>query len=684
MSVHTRAPTHLRNVSGPDRPKSVDPSLYIGSRHPLPSNSSSAFGHLRNFSGSSPGNSGFAMSSTPPQSQGQAKARWIPRSKTPAPEPTHTRARSGTGSSSTSSGFFASLQKTINGKDDKSSRERESKEKEKEKGAIVEHEVAAPGRHRKSISTSHATAGMSISRPGTGFKERDNSRDASPSDDDYKARIHQETVQRFRTLKHEAEAQLLTKLRELSSSRNGFRESQKADDKAQRLRREHDRSMLELQRAMAEEEEVRIKEERRRRKMNKSYGQLAIKPAASSTPDAVEDEEEWLWRPEDKDSGYVIVENERGHVRRGSREEAALNRELIRREQQAIWDAARKRSNSGASPPKPNSASQSQSQQALDPRKVRWATNSPVQGRSMSPAVNVPLPSAAPAPTMHERWLPSVQDYAADMREQTKHPSHQRSAPRPIPMRSSSGMGFHAHPNAHAHESGTPESNGSYGSWRDWRASTMFPNGNGSGSFGGGKDDINTNNGNASSLAAKLAMSGGRRAFTPAPTSSASAAAARHVSINAPPVPSIPPIPAIPRKRTLSFTPAAPSTTSSSSSNSQPAVLVAPALMRTSTPLQRSSTPVSSASAAASSASKIRQIVDDREPEQDTIAITFDDASANASNTGSTGSRWKGKAKAAPLAPMDMRSGNATCIGIYQPIVEDVCARMKRELAIAT
>ena len=44
----------------------------------------------------------------------------------------------------------------------------------------------------------------------------------------------------------------------------------------------------------------------------------------------------------------------------------------------------------------------------------------------------------------------------------------------------------------------------------------------------------------------------------------------------------------------------------------------------------------------------------------------------------------KGKGKAAPLAPMDIRPGGASCIGIYQPIVEDVCARVKRELAIAT
>ena len=665
-------------------------------------------GHMRNGSGSSPGGSGsgsgFAMSSTPPQTHPQGMARWIPRSKTPGPAPTHSRARSGTGSSTTSSGFFASLQKGISGKEDKGSRERESREREKERGTMTDNEGSAPGRQHRSISTSYGLAGSlsmsngnmngsgTVSRPGNGYKEREKDRDgerdrdrsgSNSPDDAYKARIHQETIQRFRTLKQEAEAQYLAKLRELTSSRNGFRESHKADEKASKLRREHELAMAKLQQAMEEEEAVRLKEEKRRRKLGRSNGQVH-RIAAASAPAAVDDEEDWLWRPDEKDAEFVLVESEFGHVRRGSREEIAVNKELIRREQQAIWDAARKRSNSGASPPKsqsnPNPPSQSQSQQALEMRKVRWATNSPVIGRPMSPAVPVPTP--APAPTMHERWLPSVQDYATDMREQARHQlhhHHQRSAPRPIPTRSSSGMGFHSQAMVHAtgsaqvQEAGTPDSGGSFGSWRDWRASTLFPSGNGS---VGGKDDANANNASErqGNLASRLVMNGGRRAFTPAPTSSASAAAVRHAANNAPPVPALPTA-TNPRKRTLSFTPAVPPTTTSHP--------VAPAsIIRTSTPIQRSATPVTSSNAP----SKISQIVDDRDPDTEAIHVSFD-TSANASNTGSTGStgsRWKGKGKAAPLAPMDIRPGGASCIGIYQPIVEDVCARVKRELAIAT
>lgn len=156
---------------------------------------------------------------------------------------------------------------------------------------------------------------------------------------------------------------------------------------------------------------------------------------------------------------------------------------------------------------------------------------------------------ASPNPAlMHARWIPSVNDYAADIRNGNggngeRRGSNAAAAAKPVQI--PTGRGHHAHngsvgTNAGTEENGSAGSGSLSGSWRDWSTGSVksqtLAHAQALEEREREKSHANNNN------------SWGRRSMTPGPGSSASS---RYASANGgqgPPIPD-----ANPRKRTLSF-----------------------------------------------------------------------------------------------------------------------------------
>lgn len=188
---------------------------------------------------------------------------------------------------------------------------------------------------------------------------------------------------------------------------------------------------------------------------------------------AKEEEEEWLWRPDSKDQ----------RVKKDDKwKEAVLT------EQQVIWDAikrgggatgARARSHTSAGHHETDGFASDNSgtkHQGPSSRKVRWATDLGTPAKQARPSTHHIQP-AAPTPAtkdgmLHKRWIPRVNDFAADVREEAAMREQAAKAqPRETKRTASvSGTGDGA-----VSDSGSVAGSAPTGGWRDWRLGAVIP-----------------------------------------------------------------------------------------------------------------------------------------------------------------------------------------------------------------
>jgi len=274
------------------------------------------------------------------------------------------------------------------------------------------------------------TRSLSISQPTPSppmASSSSPSTSTSSSEENWRAKIHYEALQRFRRLAKEAEMAMQGKL-----ARAGVSASSELGKK---MAEEHRRTVEKLMEAMVEEEKVLVQKEERRQKKLKLSGPAGPESKAK-TKGGVDDggEEEWLWRPESRAGAADGKKNDRWI-------------EAVRHEQQVLWDVIKRNAESPPSNPIPavskgkDGSSESAAKQdrrirfAPDPRSPpppRSATPSAPPLRSSTSLMNRPtVPLAFPAtprgstpkpeepvPIFHERWIPSVDHYAEEQREQ--------------------------------------------------------------------------------------------------------------------------------------------------------------------------------------------------------------------------------------------------------------------------
>lgn len=243
-------------------------------------------------------------------------------------------------------------------------------------------------------------------------------------------------------------------------------------------------------------------------------------------------------------------------------------------------------------------------------------------------------------PMMHERWLPGVQEYAADIREKA-HP-----AGRPIPGRNTNYTANGLGSSVTEHTTGDSGSvgSGSGGSWRDWKIH---------GHHSRTLDE-------AKNTAASVLPIAQRRSVTPAPAMTSSAS--KYASGVLPPLPNSG-ANGHKRTRTLS-TSAAP---------------VPP--MRPATPPVKTS---SSGRLNGNGKGKAITIVDDREEPEHKLPVPDEDIAAPIEEAILPAPRWKGKGKAkGPAGPIRMSIGMQV-YGLFEAQLEDTAMRLRRELSIST
>ncbi|KLO07470.1 hypothetical protein SCHPADRAFT_932418 [Schizopora paradoxa] len=456
------------------------------------------------------------------------------------------------------------------------------------------------------------------------------------------------------------------------------------------------------------------------------------------------EEEDWVWRPS---AGEF----------EGSSPEAERRREEVRRDQQAILDSIKRSGGNNSSPTDANGRkvkwAQKQSsapQPVIPPRPLSTipSTGSSVptlpptphtahlllqqqqQQRSgspyarMSPAIPMgPRPPSAQAGSggisnrsasarpaspahMHARWLPTVNDYAADIR---RGAASSAAKPVQIPGRGHKHQGSIGNADTITENSGSVGSGSLSGSWRDWSAA---------GSANGGSVKSQTLahaqalEGQVGTLGSSVNSSGngngnnswGRRSMTPAPGSSAS----RYANSNRDGGASGPPVPDIPRKRTLSFSSASAAAAASASPTSvtNAGNAVPPHRVKE---RDFASLP--------SSKGKKSLVVDDRDhdvehaaepapspalPSEDLVLAPSIDAGADLArrDTATSSSaapssttrkdKGKGKAKAPPPPPpqptrspfVELASGMGGVKSLYAQQIEDLAGQLRRELGV--
>lgn len=287
--------------------------------------------------------------------------------------------------------------------------------------------------HRKTSNASSTQPPLPLARPSSTAPELSN-----PNEDNWKSRIHQEALAKFRELARLADAEHTAKLR--SASRNGFRPGTPTgsmsssqllgmtDEQLQRLESEHRRRISSLQRQMEEDVTKAIqREERRRRRSSRSERDRPPKGVFVEEEDTFVvipsgqspggETEEWLWRPDELEGD----KSGRKARRRGSEradEDQSRWREAVRQEQQVIWNASAARNgNNGPSPSQLAS---------MNGRKVHWANGGPPPtGRSGSPALPPHIPHTPHTANMnlfHARPMSAVPTHSQQQLQQ-QHPN---------------------------------------------------------------------------------------------------------------------------------------------------------------------------------------------------------------------------------------------------------------------
>lgn len=412
-SISSLAPSSNNNSNtssgAPDRPRSVEPQLYLRTQHAIHPSM-----HARR--GSNDSRASSSSSSGPAAGQGQGPgALNILR-------PASTVPTSSSSSSSSSSHVYGHGRNPSNNSSSSITASMRT-------APISIPTAVRPSLSKNSppISRSYTRTPLSSSVPlSSPIMARQTSTSTSTSttatatataNEDWKARIHREARVRFSQMVREADMEFQAKLAQVSSSGGvKFRfggAGAGGSDAVARIAREHKQSVEELEKLIKEEAEERVRvEESRRRSIGGSAGVFA--------EDDYNGEDEVVWRPDvgagNKSSSYSSKKR--------------MEEEVVG-EQQVILETIRR--DSGIVRPVTSVGYREASSQGL--RRVRWAND--LRGTSSSSSQ-----SQSPTPTQtqyHERWIPSVTDYTNELREY-QHPNRTRTSSM-TPAHSNKGKG---------------------------------------------------------------------------------------------------------------------------------------------------------------------------------------------------------------------------------------------------